>query len=291
MWSTVCSAHQLVTACLRGSSRPTRLVQPPTAAVSSPVAICISRVAIARPEAEITTWPSFALYGGRPPSPRPRWLTATPRCESADRRVQRGVAVNQRGRGAERGADRCAGQRHQPAHRLAQRIKGRPVAIGAVLPEPGDRNQDDVALQLAQPVIAEAHFLHDPGPEVLQHHIGSRHQGGKDLLAALGPHVEAHALLAAVVDREIDALAAHHRLGFARLLAAQLFDLDDLGAEIREDHAAARPGLVPGQFQYPHAIEGSGHPLLLPYRLPPDRVSGGETPEPQWVFLGSSDVL
>src|SRR5207302_169927 len=94
------------------------------------------------------------------------------------------------------------------------------------------------------------------------HDVGRRHQRGEDLLAALGAHVEAQALLAAVVDREVDALTAHHRFRAPGLLAAQFLDLDDLGAEIRQDHAAARPGLIPRQFQYPHALEGSGHALL-----------------------------
>ena len=61
IWSTVFSEHHLATASLRGSSCPTRFVQPPTAALLSPVAIRMSRLAIALPEAEMTTWPSFAL--------------------------------------------------------------------------------------------------------------------------------------------------------------------------------------------------------------------------------------
>ncbi len=179
--------------------------------------------------------------------------------EGADRRMQRGVAVDQRGGGAERLADRRAGQAHQPAHRLAERVEGGALAIGAVLAEAGDRGQDDVRLQLAQPVVAEPHLRHRPGTEVFEHDIGARHQRGEDLLAARGPQVEAEALLAAVVDREIDALAAHQRLRLARLLAAQLLDLDDLGAEVGEDHAAARAGLVPRQLEDPNAVQRSAH--------------------------------
>ena len=182
------------------------------------------------------------------------------RGERADRRVQRGVAVDQRGRGAERLADRLAGQRHQPAHRLAERIECGAVAIGPVLAEAGDRDQDDVGLQLAQLLIAEAHRLHRAGAEILQHDVGGLHQRGEDLLAASRAHVQAEALLAAVVDGEIDALAAHHRLGFAGFLAAELLDLDHLGAEIGQDHAAARPGLIPRQFQHPNAFEDRPSP-------------------------------
>src|SRR5437762_553341 len=199
------------------------------------------------------------------------------RRQSADRRVQRGVAVDQRGGGAKRAADRLPGQVHQPGHCLAERVESRTVAIGAVLPEAGDGYENDVLLQLAEAVVAEAHLLHDPGAEVLQHDVGGRHQGGENLLAALGAHVEAEAFLAAVVDREIDALAAHHRFGAAGFFATDLLDLDDLGAEIRQDHAAARARLVPRQFQDPHAFQTSDHfrppeasrPRQRPYCLYP----------------------
>src|SRR5579872_752343 len=182
------------------------------------------------------------------------------RRQRADRRVQRGIAVDERGGGAERPADRRTGQAHQPAHGLTERIERRPVAVGTVLPEPRHRAQDDVGPQLAQPVVAEPHLFHDSGAKILQHDVGGRHQLGEDFLAALGAHVEAEAFLAPVVDREIDALAAHHRLRAPGLLAAEFLDLDDLGAEVRQDHAAARPGLIPRQFQDPDAVEGSTHP-------------------------------
>ena len=78
---------------------------------------------------------------------------------------------------------------------------------------------------------------------------------GEDLLAARTAHVEADALLAAVVHGEIDALPAHHRRMLARLLAAESFDLDHLGAEIGQDHPAARTRLIARQFQHADAVE------------------------------------
>ena len=52
--------------------------------------------------------------------------------------VQRGVAIDNRRRGAQRLADGLAGQRHQPAHRLAERIEGRTLAVRPVLAETRD---------------------------------------------------------------------------------------------------------------------------------------------------------
>src|SRR4029077_4482889 len=98
--------------------------------------------------------------------------------------------------------------RHQSAHRLTERIESRALAIGAVLPEPGYRSEDDVRLQRAQLVVAEPHLGHCAGTEIFEHDIGGRHQRGEDLLAAWGAQIEAKALLAAIVDRKVDALAA-----------------------------------------------------------------------------------
>src|SRR5207237_10149713 len=96
--------------------------------------------------------------------------------------------------------------------------EGRRVAVGAELTEPRYPNQDDVRLQLAQTFVTEPHLVHDSGAEILQHDVRGRHQRRENLLAALGAHVEAEALLAAVIDREIDALTAHHGPGDAALL-------------------------------------------------------------------------
>ena len=76
--------------------------------------------------------------------------------------------------------------------------------------------------------------------------------------------VEAEAALAAIVDAEIDALAAHHGRVLAGFLAAEAFDLDHLGAEVGQDHAAARPGLVARQFEHPNAFETLGHGFPRP---------------------------
>src|SRR5206468_3665900 len=104
------------------------------------------------------------------------------RGQRADRRVQRGVAIDHRRRGADRMALGLAGQGHEAAHRLAKRIERGTIAVRA-------------------------------------------------------------------------ALAAHHWRMPACLLAAGWLDLDDLGAEIRHEHAAARPGLEPRKLEHANAVE------------------------------------
>src|SRR5262245_56744926 len=73
------------------------------------------------------------------------------------------------------------------------------------------------------------------------------------------PEVEADALLAPVVHREVDALPADHGRMLARLLAARRLDLDHLGAQVGEQHAAARARLEARQFEDADAVEATRH--------------------------------
>src|SRR6185437_13471297 len=63
---------------------------------------------------------------------------------------------------------------------------------------------------------------------------------------------------------EIDALPAHDGRVLAGFLAADTLDLDDLGAEVGQDHAAARSGLVAGQFQHADTFEAQAHVVVPP---------------------------
>src|SRR4029077_6843798 len=119
----------------------------------------------------------------------------------------------------------------------------------------------------------EPHLRHRAGTEVFEHDIRGRHQRSEDFLTAWCTQVEAKALLAAIIDGEVNALAPHQRLRPPRLLAAQLFDLESLGAEVGEDHAAARSSLISRQFKHPHTVETPAHrvppqiPLIRPVPL------------------------
>src|SRR5207245_1240939 len=66
-------------------------------------------------------------------------------------------------------------------------------------------------------------------------------------------------LLAAVVDGEVDALPTDEGRHSTRLLAAEGLELDDLRAEIGEEHAAARPRLEARELEDADAVEGAAH--------------------------------
>src|SRR5213593_4225121 len=85
------------------------------------------------------------------------------------------------------------------------------------------------------------------------------HQGGEDFLALGAAQIQADALLAAVVDGEVDALSTDHGRMPARLLATGRLDLDDLSAEVGQEHAAARPRLKSRQLEHADAVETGGH--------------------------------
>ncbi len=154
------------------------------------------------------------------------------RGQRADRRVKRGVAVDDGRCGADGLAFRLAGQRHEPAHGLSERVEGGPLRVRPVLTEPRHGDEDDPGIQRGQPLVVEAHGAHDAGTKVFEHDVGLGHEGGEDFLALGLAEIETDALLAAVVDGEVDALTADEGRVLARLLAARRLDLDHLGAQV-----------------------------------------------------------
>src|SRR5215471_5581235 len=186
-------------------------------------------------------------------------LAVAERGQRADRGVERGVAIDDGRRGADRLALRLASQRHEARHGLPQRVESWPLAVWPVLTEAGYRYEDDPAVQDGQPLVVEAHRAHDTRPDVLEHDIRLGDEGREDLLALRMPKVEADALLAPVVHGEVHALPADHGRMLARLLAARRLDLDHLGAQVGEQHAAARARLEARQFEDADAVEATRH--------------------------------
>ena len=74
-------------------------------------------------------------------------------------------------------------------------------------------------------------------PEILDHDIRARAQPPRDAEPCLVLQIEADAALVAVEHREIARARSQQA---ARLIAAHRLHLDDVGAEIAEDHADRR---------------------------------------------------
>src|SRR5260370_1938476 len=176
--------------------------------------------------------------------------------------------MDHRGRGTDGLADRLTGQCHQAAHRLTQRVEGGTIDVRAVLPEAGDRDQDDAGIQGSEPVVVKAHRLHDAGAEVFEDDVRFLDELAEQLFPFAVAQVDAHALLAAIVDTEVHALTADERRMLAGLLTIQALDLDHPGPEVAEQHPPppARPKDRPPPA--PPALARAPHPPL-PHPPPP----------------------
>jgi hypothetical protein len=126
---------------------------------------------------------------------------------------------------------------------------------------------DQMRIFLAQFVGAKTLLVELTIAEILEEHIGAFQQPVHGLaILGLG-EVEHDAALAAVEQRKERGSHAAERAG---LVARGRLDLDHLGAELGEDHAAGWAHHHVGHLDDPHALErqsGLSHALLL--FLPP----------------------
>jgi hypothetical protein len=97
-----------------------------------------------------------------------------------------------------------------------------------------------------------------------QEHVGAGEQPVHGRAILVFRKIEHHAALAAVEQREERGSHAAERTG---LVAHRRLDLDDLGAQLRQDHAAARTHHHVGHLDDPHAVKRQpcpGHRGSLP---------------------------
>src|SRR6202022_3875506 len=134
--------------------------------------------------------------------------------------------------------------------------------------EAGHRDQDDARIQRSEPVIVEAHRLHDAGTVVFENDARFLDALPKQLFPFGVAQVDAHAFLAPVVDAEVHALTADERRMLACLLTTRALDLDHFGPEVAEDHPTTRAGLKARELQDPDAVEREAHRELRPSRTP-----------------------
>ena len=117
---------------------------------------------------------------------------------------------------------------------------------------------------LAQLLGAEALLLQLAVAEILQEHIGAFEQPVHGVAVFGLGKIEHDAALAAVEQREERGSHAAERAG---LVAGGRLDLDHLGAELRQDHAAGRTHHHVGHLDDPHALKRQSRPghSCLPY--------------------------
>ena len=140
----------------------------------------------------------------------------------------------------------------EPAHHLHDLVERRPLLV-----RPGqealERAIDQARIDLLEILRPQPALGHRVRREVLDQHVGRLQQlhQHRPALGRIG--VERQALLVAVeVAEEAGAEAAQ----LARAVAVDRLDLDHLGAEIGQDHAAGRSEDGVGEFDDADAFEG-----------------------------------
>src|SRR5690606_25407114 len=177
-----------------------------------------------------------------------------------------GDAVARREDVGDRQADlarRARRPRHAHDARLAlhDRVVAGAAALRPVVPEPGDRQDDEAGVQLVQPPDREAEPVEDARPEVLHEHVGVPDQPLQGVPAVAGLQVEGDRLLVPV-DRQVvgaDALPpGERRAPAAGLVPAGLLDLDHPRAEVGERHRGLRARHDAAEVDDHDAFERSG---------------------------------
>ena len=121
-----------------------------------------------------------------------------------------------------------------------------------------DFDVDQFGVRGHQRLGADADAVGDAGAEVLDEHVGVDCESTDRIKACVGAQVDGEAALASVGRGERRGHLAHGRAGPAVAIAdGALFDLHDVGTEIREQHPGQRAGDHLARLEHPEAGEWS----------------------------------
>ena len=186
---------------------------------------------------------------------RRRALALAPgeRGEDPDGRVEPGRDVGDRDADLRRvtavGVGR-AGDRHQPGLGLEQEVVARPADERPGRAVAADREMDEARVERGEDVVPEPEPGEAVRSEVLDEDVGVGEESAQHVGAGGLLQVEPEAALVAV-DREVvgggpasrrSSLAHPRRAPAAGRVALGRLDLDDVGAEVGQEHRRVRPG-------------------------------------------------
>ncbi len=103
-------------------------------------------------------------------------------------------------------------------------------------------------LRAASAFVVEAEFAHPARPQILDHDVGLVGEPMDYFAAFRAREIQRNAALALVPAEEAETK-------MAKRIAFEAFDLDNFGAELREDHRAVRTRDVAGEVEHRDAIE------------------------------------
>jgi len=187
-----------------------------------------------------------------------RALTPKQRASDRERAEHAAGEIGHRQAHTDRPSAGLAGDGHRAAHRLEREVERRPVTIWPVLSVGRDGADDDPLVQRPELRVGQAEPLHDARPEVLPDDVRLPHEIVEHLAAAVARQIERERLLVTVDRQEVRRLAVGQERrphDPHRVAAVGVLDLDDLGAQVGEQHRAVRAGQHPGKVQHANAFE------------------------------------
>src|SRR3954452_18548901 len=147
-------------------------------------------------------------------------------------------------------------QAQKPAHRLADGVVTWLIGARPEIAKAGDRAPDQARIGRLALFVAEVEPLQRPGAEIFHDDVGSGDQLARSCLPRLGLEIEHDALLVAVHRAEggavVDRAPAAEGIAMDRRL-----DLDDLGAEIGEQHARIGSADIARELNDANTLEGT----------------------------------
>ncbi len=151
---------------------------------------------------------------------------------------------------------RPAGDGHDTAHRLDDVIVGGAMGQRPVLAETGNADIDQARIERFHAFEIDAQTRRDARPEILDKNIGLLDQSEQQFAALIRFQIERDALLAAIDQHEIAALAADMRGKGAGIVAMiGNFDLGHRCTEIAQHGRAQRPRKHARQIQHLYSIQ------------------------------------
>ena len=129
---------------------------------------------------------------------------------------------------------------------------------------------DESRVDPAQLAIVEPEPRESADTEVLDDDVGTPEEPPQDVLAGFGSQIDAHAALVAVHRQEVGGGSSARLLGAdprrapgARRVALRWLDLDDVRAEVPEEHRAQRAGEDRRAVGHDEAGKRPAHPGLV----------------------------
>ena len=167
---------------------------------------------------------------------------------------------------------------HQSGHTRRNEVEATARSVGTGLAEPRNRAVDEPGIERGEGFEANSETVGGARLEALDHDVRDRGHllERREALGRL--QIERHRALVPVPQHERRALAAHERRRAAHVVPALgVFDLDNVGAVVGEDHRAVRAGEVDGEVQHPEVLQGHGHGSAPFFDCAAPSVSRGRT--------------